>query len=173
MTSLEELLKADLVIEGTIAGEQQMWIPDTTATEAELAERQARGLSIGVNATDYQVTIDKVLNGQIPTGTIIVTPASGTYQVGDRAILFLRDISGDPIRAPSQTKYAILTSSGQFRIEKDNTLSSSKRKGMNPLVDSYRGQDKSVLEKTFRTWLPNCPSQTKQTFYRIPLRALA
>lgn len=171
LTSLEELLKADLVIEGTIAGEQQMWIPDTTATEAEVAERQARGLSIGVNATDYQVTIDKVLNGQIPTGTIIVAPASGTYQVGDRAILFLRDISGDPIRAPSQTKYAILTSSGQFRIEKDNTLSSSKRKGMNPLVDSYRGQDKSVLEKDIQDLVAKLPKPNKADVLQNTLKS--
>jgi hypothetical protein len=162
LTSLEELLKADLIIEGTIAGEQKMWIPDTTATKAELAERQARGLPIGVNATDYQVIIDKILNGQIPTGTILVAPASGTYQVGDRAILFLRDISGDSIRAPGQTKYAILTSSGQFRIEKDNTLSSSKRKGMNPLVDAYRGKDKSVLEKDIADLVAKLPKPTKE-----------
>ncbi len=162
VTSLEGLLQSDLIIEGTIAGEQTRWITDTTATNAEIADRQARGLPTGTTVLEYQVTIDKVLKGQAPSGTITVAPAHAKYKAGDRAILFLRDISGDPIQAPGQTKYAILTSSGQFRIEKDNTLSSTKREGMNPVVDTYRGKDKSVLEKDIQDLVAKLPKPTKE-----------
>jgi len=147
MTSLQQFPPPDLIIEGTIASEQKLWIPDTTASKAELADRQARGLPIGVNATDYQVTIDKVLYGQAPSTTLIIAPNGAQYKVGDRALLFLTDISGDPIRAPGQTKYMVMVSDGQFRIEKDNTLSSHRPKSGYPLADTYRGKDKGTLEK--------------------------
>ncbi|HET7091433.1 MAG TPA: hypothetical protein VFL17_22605 [Anaerolineae bacterium] len=160
--SLEELLKADLIIEGEIVDKQTHWITDTTATNAELADRQARGLPIGTDVLEYQVAVDKVLHGQAPSATIVVTPHIATYEIGDRAILFLVDISGDPIEAPGQTKYAIMASAGQFRIEKDNTLFSIKRKGMNPFADTYRGKDKGVLEKDTLDLVAKLPKPAKE-----------
>jgi hypothetical protein len=157
----EDFLSADLIVEGIITGKQTHWVTDTTATEAELADRRARGLSTGTDVLEYQVAIDKVWNGQAPAATIVVAPASPTYEVGDHAILFLEDISGDPIRAPGQTKYAVMTSAGQFRIEKDNTLSSAKIKGTNPMVDAYRGKDKSVLEQDIQDLVAKLPQPTK------------
>jgi hypothetical protein len=169
--SLEELLKADLVIEGKIVDIQTHWVTDTTATEAELADRQAHGLPMGADILEYQVAVDEVLSGQAPAATITVAPALATYQIGDQVILFLRDISGDPIQAPGQTKYAILTSSGQFRIEKDNTLSSIKRKGMNSVADTYRGKDKSVLEKDIQDLVAKLPQPTKADILQNALKS--
>jgi hypothetical protein len=168
ITNLQELLLADLTIEGTIVGEQTRFVLDTTTTSAELADRQARGLATGVYVTDYQVSIDKVLNGQSLSSTVIVIPSGGTYQVGDRAIMFLKDISGDPIQAPGQTKYEVL-SSGEFRLEKDSTLFSFKQKGMNPLVDTYRGKDKDVLEKDIQVLVAQLPKPNKMDVLRNTL----
>ncbi len=168
--TLQELLAADLVIEGTIVSEQTRWITDTTATNAELADRQARGLSITTPLIEYQVVIDKVLMGEAPSATIVAALSVGT-KVGDRAILFLKDISGNPIQAPDQTKYEVFTSSGQFRIEKDNTLFSFKRKGMNPIADTYREKDKAVLEKDIQDLVAKLPRPTKADVLQNTLKS--
>lgn len=169
--SLEELLSADLIIEGKIVDKQTHWVTDTSATKTELADRQARGLPTGTDVLEYQVTIDKVFEGLAPSATIVVVPYFATYQTGDRAILFLKDISGDPIQAPGQTKYEIFTSSGQFRIEKDNTLFSFKRKGMNPVADTYRGKDKAILEKDIQDLVARLPKPTKADVLQNTLKS--
>jgi len=171
ISSLQEFLKADLIIEGRIVGTQTHWVTDTTATNAELADRQARGLPIGTYVFGYQVAVDKVLNGQAPSATIVVAPAIVTYEIGDRVILFLRDISGDPIQALGQTKYAVMTSAGQFRIEKDSTLFSFKEKGVNPLVDTYRGIGKDVLEKDIQNLIAQLPKPNKLDVLRQTLKS--
>lgn len=157
--TLQELTLADLIVEGTVT-RQETRVIQYHATEAELAEREARGDATGIPFTDFEVTIDKVLKGRAPSTTVTVTQFGGTYkdltiidpedplfQLGDRVILFLRDISGDPIQAPGQIKYMVVAPAGRFRIEKDNTLSIHLPDSRNPVADAYRGKDKSELEK--------------------------
>src|SRR3972149_2123726 len=53
ITGLQQLVSSDLIIEGTITGENTRFVPDITATEAELDERRAQGLPIGVDVAEY------------------------------------------------------------------------------------------------------------------------
>ncbi|HEY4688388.1 MAG TPA: hypothetical protein VIK33_03685 [Anaerolineae bacterium] len=165
ITGLQQLVSSDLIIEGTITGENTRFVPDITATEAELDERRAQGLPIGVDVAEYEVTIDQVLKGRVDSSTVIVIPAgAGTaapIQVGDRVILFLVDISGDPVYAPDQTKYRVIAPEGQFRVEEDNTLFVY-APAPSPLTESYRGKDKSVLEKDILDLVAKLPQPTKE-----------
>jgi hypothetical protein len=175
ISSLEQLISSDLIIEGKIKTEKTLFVPDTTATNAELADRQARGLPIGVDVTTYEVAVDKVLKGAIESANITVdlsyirhVYSNGDLhnnptppQVGDRVILALADISVDPTRAPDQAKYRVLASSGQFRIEKDDTLSSYIPEEHNPIADTYRGKDKNVLEKDIQDLVAKMPKPSK------------
>lgn len=174
ITSLQQLVSSDLIIEGTIAREKTRFVSDTTATSAELAERQARGESIGTLVTDYEVIVDKVIKGQVESTTVIVDLSNLKYiddkgrlfkdipsvQVGDRVVLFLTDISGDPIRAPGQTKYTVAAPIAEFRIEIDNVLSTHIPKGQNPIADTYRGKDKAVLEQDIQDLIAKLPKPT-------------
>jgi len=161
-TSLEELVSADLIIEGTIASETTRRIPDTTSTNAEIAERQARGEQTDRIVTEYEVTIDRVLKGQVNSRTVTVIPAgvAAPVQVGNRVILFLVDISGDPFWASGQTKYGVIAPEGQFRVEEDNTLFAY-APPPRTLTESYRGKDKSVLEKDILDLVAKLPQPTK------------
>ena len=162
-TSLEELISADLIIEGTIAAEMTRRIPDATSTNVELAERQARGEQTDRIVTEYEVTIDRVLKGQVNSKTVTVIPAgaAASVQVGNRVILFLVDISGGPFLAPDQTKYGVIAPEGQFRVEKDNTLFAD-APPPRTLTESYRGKDKSVLEKDIFDLVAQLPKPTKE-----------
>jgi hypothetical protein len=167
-TRLEELVSdpTDLIIEGTITSEMTQWVQYTDLTNAELAQREAAGLPTGALAIYYKVMIDKVLKGQTNETTVTVTPAASEYsdpslQVGDRVILFLRERE-TPTIAPGQTEYMVIAPEGQFRIEKDNTLSTYLPPSRNPVADTYRGQDKSILEKGILDLVSRLPQPTKE-----------
>lgn len=176
-TGLEELVSdpIDLIIEGIVTSEITRWVQYTDLTNAELAERQARGEPTGVFGTDYEITIDTVLKGQPDSMTITVIAWGSEYsdtrlQVGDRVILFLRE-RARPAVTPDQTEYMVIAPEGQFRIEKDNTLFTYVPPSRNPVADKYRGQDKSVLERDILDLVARLPKPTKEGTLEEALRS--
>ncbi|HET7090909.1 MAG TPA: hypothetical protein VFL17_19945, partial [Anaerolineae bacterium] len=162
--TLQDVVREDriLIIEGIITLANTRFITDTSATQAELDERQANGLPIGHFRTEYEVTIGNVLKGESDSPTITVAGLD-EVQVGDRVILFLLEVSGDPTVPSGQTIYSVAHPIGQFRIEKDNTLSahSLALALRSPLADAYCGKDKSVLEKDIQDLVAQLPKPTR------------
>ena len=184
--SLQELFAmSEVIIEGTIRHENTRTVPDDTATNAELAERKALGASTDRLIIDYEVTVDKVLKGAADAATITVFPGgsraeyeilppgenSSFLHVGDRDILFLREYSDPSLKTSGPTTYAALAPEGQFRVEKDNTISSYIPKSCEPVVDLYRGKDKSVLEQDIQELVAESPKPTKADVLQETLKS--
>jgi hypothetical protein len=169
--SLQDLMHADLVIEGKVVHQTSRLI-QPRATETELHDS-----SVGTPFTDSEVVIDKVLKGQYSSPTVVVVQFGGTVndytvvdpeepllQIGDTVILFLRDISGDPAQAPGQTKYMITVPSGLFRIDSNENLSTHLSPASAGVADTYRGKDKSVLEKDIQDLAAKLPQPKAVAF---------
>src|SRR5574341_1261034 len=150
MYNLKSLVWADLIVEGTITG---------------VRETRLLGPTI---FTDYKVDISRVLKSYpgFADRSIIVVHDGGTYhgqtqvvkedppyQIGEQVLLFMRDISDDPVHTPQgQTKYGVMVPGGRFRINPNGTLDTPATEL--EVAKIYRGKDKSVLEKDILARLP-------------------
>lgn len=119
---------SDLVVKAAVLHAQPIRIVGETAPTSK---QKQLGVTTGVVFTDYLLRVEQVLKGQPPdNGTIVVVQTGGIYngvtefieddplfEIGERDILFLRDISNDPIQAPGERKYIINgTPQARFKI---------------------------------------------------------
>ena len=159
----ELLIHSDLIVEGTISAIQQTRaLPPTESP---------------VIFTDYELKISRVLKN--PPGfsdaSIIVAQSGGTldsvtqvfegnepFTLGENVLLFLKDISDDPIHTPEgHTKYSVLLNGGRFKIDSDDKLETL-TKG-NPVYDGYRGKNKGALESDIFASLPEPSAYAKKS----------
>lgn len=147
---LKRLAWADLIVEGSIASVQETRLLGPTIF------------------TDYRVNISRVLKSYpgFADRSIIMVDLGGTYQgktqvvkenppyqIGEQVLLFLRDISNDPVHTPQgQTKYDVMIPGGRFRINPNGTLDADATEL--EVAKTYRGKEKSVLEKDILALLP-------------------
>lgn len=150
--TLEDLVwSADLVIEGTITGIQETWLE----YEHDIF-------------TDYKVDVSKVLKSSpgFADRSVIIKHFGGTYQgrtqimredepyqVGQKMLLFLKDISVFPGQTRAgEKKYSVMMPGGRFHIQPDGKLDTPTKNLA--VADTYRGKDKSVLEKDIQIRIP-------------------
>lgn len=117
---LEEMATdSDLVVKGTVVAVVQ---PSRVIGGPNPPRKvKEAGIRPGVLFTDYILLVEQVLKGQtLVHGTITVVQTGGIYngityymeddplfQIGEHVVLFLHDISGDPIHAPNTQKYVL------------------------------------------------------------------
>ncbi len=171
--SFEELVwNADLIIEGTIAGIQETRL-----------EHQIENVSAGEIYTDYKVDISMVLKAYpgFLDRSVVIKHFGGTYQgrtqvvhedepyqSGEKVFLFLRDISIFPGQTrPDEIKYSVLMPGGRFRIMTDGKLDTPTKNF--PVAETFRGKDKSILEKDILTRLPTPPDYLQREVERSSL----
>jgi len=128
--SLREMTTdSDLVVVGVVTdiGPSRLIGDSPEAADAAINAGAIPGLLV----TDYQYKIEQVLKGKASVGDIITLTQTGgfwngltqyiqddpLYELDERTILFLQDISGDSVLAPNEQKYTINgTPQARFRI---------------------------------------------------------
>lgn len=156
--TLEDLVwGADLIIVGTIAGIQETRV-----------ENRIENIFAGNIYTDYKVDVSKVLKTYpgFTDRSVIVKHQGGTYQgrtqvvsedepyqIGQKVILFLRDISIFPGQTRlGEKKYSVLMPGGRFHIKQDGKLDTPTQHLA--VAEVYRGKDIATVEKDVLSRLP-------------------
>ncbi len=148
---------ADLIIEGTITGIQETRL-----------ENRIENISFGDIYTDYKVDVSKILKsypgfadrsvvikhfGGTYQGKTQMTEEDEPYQIGQKVVLFLKNITMFPGQTrPGETKYSVMMPGGRFHVKQDGKLDTPTTKLQ--VADTYRGKDISSLEKDIQTRLP-------------------
>lgn len=162
----EMVADSDLVVVGIVIGSQpSRLIRDNLPPEIEKNIEQAGGVP-GLIVTDYSFRVEKVLKGQLSKGdTIIIVQTGGTYngvkeyieddplfEVEERAVLFLNDISGDSILAPNEQKYTINgTPQARFRVTNNQVVPIVMNK---PFVAGFKGMKEEDFIRTIQKSSP-------------------
>lgn len=136
--------------------------------EVRITGIQATRIVFGSPYTDYNATISHVLKA--PPGfsdpSIVIMQSGGAvqgrarqikgdplFEVGANLLLFLQDMSDNPVHAPiRERKFATLMPGGRFQVKADGKLDSPT--AQLEVADHYRGRDKAELEKDVLTKLP-------------------
>ncbi len=164
--TLEGLVSvADLIVEGSVA-----------SIRGARIENQIPNDFAGDIYTDYNVTIAKVLKAYpgFNSQTVVVKHHGGTLQgrtqvvqedepfaVGQKVILFLRDISIYPGQVGvGETKYGVLMAGGRFYIRSDGKLDTPSQHL--EVADAYRGKEVSTLEQDVLKHIPAFPTDYLQ-----------
>lgn len=156
--TLEDLIwGADLIIEGTVNSIQETQL-----------ENQIENIFPGNIYTDYKIAVSKILksNSSFADQSVIIKHLGGTYQgktqmmkedepylVGQKVLLFLRDISMFPGQVHAgEKKYSVIMPGGRFHVQSDGKLDTPTKHLA--VADTYRGKDKSILERDIQTRIP-------------------
>lgn len=147
---------------------------DSLVREADLiAEVSIAGIKETRNVggspyTDYNADISRVIKG--PAGfadrSIILIQSGGTLQgktmvmkenglfdIGAKLLLFMRDMSNNPVQSPNHEKrFMTIMPGGRFQIKADGKLDTPTTQLA--VADHYRGRDKSELERDIQTKMP-------------------
>ncbi len=159
--TLEDLIwDADLIVEGTTTGIQETRL-----------ENRIENIFAGNIYTDYKVDISKALKAYpgFKDRSAVLTHQGGTYQgrtqvvsgdepyqIGQKVLLFLRDLSIFPGQTrPGEKKYSVLMPGGRFHIKQDGKLDTPTQHL--PVAEAYRGKDIATLEKDVLSRLPTTP----------------
>lgn len=123
----EMVADSDLIITGRVLKVQASRLISDPYTSPRAQEF---GLPNGVVFTDHVIQVDRVIKGNArKDGIVIVVQTGGRYngvnmvvedsplfERNELVLLFLKDISGDPIQAPNEKKY-IINGSPQARFK--------------------------------------------------------
>jgi hypothetical protein len=165
-SDLPTLAKDSVIVTGKITGPKSTRLIGGDDLPADVkAEIEKDGGVVGVMFTDYIFAVDNVIKGDKiePGQSIVIVQTGGTFQgrtqsleddplfqSGEIAVLFLKDISNDPIQSPGETKY-IINGSPQARYKVESGQ-------VKPLWDdeighAYRGKTIDEFVKAIRTAL--------------------
>lgn len=157
---------SDVIVIGKIVGPKSTRIIGGDALPSDVkAEIEKEGGVVGVIFTDYVFAVDDVIKGDKiePGQSIIIVQTGGTFQdrtqsleddplfqSGENAVLFLKDITNDPVQSPGETKY-IINGSPQARYKVESGQ-------VKPLWDdeigqAYCGKTMNEFVKAIRTAL--------------------
>jgi hypothetical protein len=143
---------------------------DLIAEVSILGIKETRNVG-GSPYTDYKADISRVIKG--PTGfadpsiiliqhggtlqgKTVVTKEDGLFNIGAKLLLFLRDMSNNPVHSPNrEKKFMTLMPGGRFQIKPDGKLDTPTTRLA--VADNYRGRDKSALEKDIQAKMPTLP----------------